>query len=119
MRGLRLNPNLVAAGAMFVREAATEPVYRLWSIGDEHPAMVRVTDGSGTAVAVEVWSVPGGGLAEILFGEPPGLSVGKVRLDDGSTVLGVIGEPALVEGQREITAFGGWRAYAAQQGLPS
>lgn len=119
MRGLKLNPNLIEAGATFVRETTTEPVYRLWTINDEHPAMIRMTDGSGVAVAVEVWSVPRAGIAGILLAEPPGLSVGKVVLDDGSVVLGVIGEPALVEGQREITEHGGWRAYAAAHGLPS
>ncbi len=119
MRGLKLNPNLVEAGASFVSEAETEAAYRLWSIDDEHPAMVRVTDGGGVAVAVEVWSVPRAGLAGILLAEPAGLSVGKVRLGDGSVVLGVIGEPALVEGHREITGYGGWRAYAAAHGLPS
>ena len=111
MRGLKLNPNLVGAGATFVREARTEPAYRLWTVNDDHPAMIRVTDGSGAAVAVEVWSVPRAGLAGILLAEPAGLSVGKVKLDDGSEVLGVIGEPALVEGQREITEHRGWRAY--------
>ncbi|WP_082135758.1 carbamate kinase [Mycobacterium sp. EPa45] len=113
MRGLKLSPNMAAAGATFVKEAVTEPVYRLWTINDEHPAMIRVTDGSGVGVAVEVWEVPAAGLAGILLNEPPGLSIGKVNLDDGSTVLGVIGEPALVEGQREISEFGGWRAYTA------
>ncbi|BBY61615.1 hypothetical protein MSAR_47510 [Mycolicibacterium sarraceniae] len=116
MRGLKLSPNMAAAGATFIREATTEAVYRLWTINDDHPAMIRVTDGSGVGVAVEVWSVPAAGLAGILLAEPPGLSIGKVTLDDGSTVLGVIGEPALVEGQREITRFGGWRAYTAADG---
>ena len=119
MRGLKLNPNMVAAKAAFVREAATEPAYRLWTIGDEHPAMVRMTDGSGVAIAVEVWSVPAAGLAGILMSEPPGLTIGKVRLDDGATVLGVIGEPALVEGHREITKYRGWRAYVAAEGIRS
>jgi hypothetical protein len=36
-----------------------------------------------------------------------------VVLKDGSIVLGVLGEPFLCEGQREITAFGGWRGYIA------
>ena len=31
MRGLKLNPNMTAAKATFVREASTEPAYRLWS----------------------------------------------------------------------------------------
>lgn len=115
MRGLKLNPNMTAAKATFVRETKTEPAYRLWTINDEHPAMLRVTDGTGVQVAVEVWSVPAAGLAAILLNEPPGLCVGKVRLEDGSIVLGVLGEPALVEGHREITAYGGWRNYLARQ----
>lgn len=117
MRGLKLNPNMLAAGARFVRESTTEAAYRLWSVNDDHPAMVRVTDGSGVAVAVELWSVPFAGLAGILLKEPPGLAIGKVRLADGATVLGVLGETALVEGQREITAFGGWRAYIAAESI--
>src|SRR5207344_3024634 len=66
MRGLKLNPNMIAAGASFVRETTTEPAYRLWTINDDHPAMIRVTGGAGVAVAVEVWSVPAAGLAGIL-----------------------------------------------------
>jgi len=114
MRGLPLNGNLLAVGARFVRETKTAPVYRLWSINDVHPAMLRVTSG-GAAIAVEVWSVPPAGLAEILSKEPPGLSIGKVRLADGEETLGVLGEPALCEGMREITAYGGWREYRASR----
>ena len=112
MRGLELNPNLIGAGAVFVRETRTAPVYRLWSIADRHPAMVRAAAG-GVAVAVEVWELPREGLASILLQEPPGLSIGKVMLADGEEVLGVLGEPLLCEGQREITAYCGWRAYLA------
>jgi hypothetical protein len=114
MRGLELNGNMQAAGATFVREAETEPCYRLWSIGDRHPAMIRVATG-GRSVALEVWSVPVQGLAQILLQEPPGLSIGKVRLADGDEVLGVIGEPILCEGELEITEYGGWRSYWDQK----
>ena len=112
MRGLELNPNLLAVGATFVREDQTDACYRMWSIGDRHPAMLR-TPGAGACVALELWSVPVAGLAKILQSEPPGLAIGKVVLRDGSIVLGVLGEPFLCEGQREITAFGGWHAYIA------
>jgi len=110
MRGLELNPNLLAAGAEFVRETTTAPVYRLWSIGDRHPAMMRSESG-GTSIGVEIWSVPAEGLASILQNEPAGLCIGKVRLVDGAEVLGVLGEAILCEKQREITSYGGWRAY--------
>jgi hypothetical protein len=114
MRGLALNANLVAAGATFVREDETDACYRIWSIDDRHPAMLR-TPGEGANVAVEVWNVPATGLVGILLAEPAGLAVGKVVLRDGSIVLGVLGEPFLCEGKREITQYGGWRAYVASK----
>jgi len=112
MRGLELNPNLLEVGATFVRETMTEPAYRIWSIGDRHPAMQRVRIG-GAALVVEIWRISPGGLASVLLKEPPGLSIGKVKLADGAEVLGVLGEAILCEGQPEITHFGGWRAYIA------
>jgi hypothetical protein len=114
MRGLELNRNLLDAGARFVREDRTDACYRIWSIDDRHPAMIR-TPGQGAAVDVEIWAVPPAGLAGILLAEPPGLAIGKVVLHDGSVVLGVLGEPFLCDGKREITRFGGWRAYIASK----
>lgn len=110
MRGLELNPNLLQVGATFLREDVTVPVYRLYTINDRHPGMYRVAEG-GVAVAVEVWSVPPEGLASILLKEPAGLSIGKVTLASGEETLGVLAEPILCEGQREISEYGGWRAY--------
>jgi len=110
MRGLELNPNLLAVNAAFLYESATAADYRLWSIGDRHPAMQRVASG-GHSVALEVWQVPTQGLAKILLQEPPGLSIGKVCLENGEEVLGVLGEAILCEGEQEITRYGGWRSY--------
>lgn len=114
MLGLELNGNMLAAGATFVREAETEPRYRLWSIGDRHPAMLKVTK-AGRAISLEVWEISPLGLVQILQQEPPGLCIGRVRLADGEEVLGVLGEPFLLEGNREITDHGGWRAYLQAQ----
>lgn len=114
MRGLALNGNLHAIGATYVRDAKTAPIYRLWSIQDRHPAMVRVTEGGG-AIAVEIWAVPAAGLGTLLLQEPPGLCIGKVELETGEEVLGVLGEPICCEGERDITQWGGWRAYCQSQ----
>ena len=111
MRGLELNHNMLAAGATFIREAKTAPCYRLWSIDDRHPAMLRTKPGA--VIDCELWAVPPDGLATILLGEPAGLCVGKVQLSDGQDVLGVLAEPFLCENRVEITAFGGWRKYMA------
>ena len=110
MRGLALCQNLLDVGATFDRDCQTEAAYRLWTIDDNYPAMIKVREG-GVAVAVEVWDVPLAGLGVVLSQEPPGLAIGKVILADGEEVLGVIGEPLTVEGKKEITEFGGWRAY--------
>ena len=74
---------------------------------------VDPADPKAVSVAVEVWQGPAAGLASVLMKEPEGLSVGKVTLSDGEVVLGVIGEPELVRGQKEISSYGGWRSYIA------
>ncbi len=51
MRGLALHDNL--EGAEFLGEAATEPVYRMYSIDDRHPGMFEVDDG-GVSVKGEL-----------------------------------------------------------------
>ena len=102
--------------------------------------MVRVADGSGVSVALELWEVPPAGLVSILEREPPGLSIGacaaprsrevafrsgrmragKVSLADGRVTLGVLGELYLTQGQTEISMHGGWRAYlAARDAAPA
>lgn len=113
MRGLALNQNLIAVGAVFAREARTAPIYRLWSIGDAYPGMLR-DEHSGAAIDVELWEVPDAGIVAILQQEPPGLVLGRVTLADGSEVFGVLAEPYVIAGQREITGFGGWRRYIAE-----
>lgn len=117
MRGLPLNDNLIAAGGRFLRESATARCYRLWSIDDRHPAISRTTHG-GASIALEIWILPPAGIADVLLQEPPGLCIGRIELEDGSQVLGVLGESALCEGQREITAWGGWRAYLGSPTVP-
>ena len=96
MRGFALNRNLLA-GATFVHATVTAPIYRLWSIDDEYPAMLRVTAG-GAAIALEVWAVSMIHLGTILQ-EPPGLCLGKILLADQSIILGVLGEAYMCEAQ--------------------
>ena len=110
MRGFELNRNLLAAGAVFVRGTITAPVYRLWSIHDLYPAMLR-DDASGASIEVEIWQLTPEALVKVLRQEPPGLTIGSVELSDGEIVFGVLAEPYLVIGKKEITRWGGWRGY--------
>mgnify|MGYP000160820825 CR=1 FL=1 len=40
MRGLELNPNMLAVGAEFIREDQTVPDYRIYSIGEDRKSVV-------------------------------------------------------------------------------
>jgi len=115
MRGQPAHANL--AGATFLEDVRTAPVYRLWSIGDRHPAMARADEG-GTSIEAELYEVPDDVWPRIRDTEPPGLYRGPVELSDGRRVEGMLGERSLVEAPEavEITQFGGWRAYLEDRG---
>ncbi len=114
MRGLSLNQNLLDVKAELVRETRTSPRYRLWSIYDEFPAMIR-EENDGDQIEVEIWSLSPSALITILQKEPPGLCIGQIELEDGDTVFGVLGEPYIVIDQKEITGWKGWRNYLHSQ----
>ena len=111
MRGLKLNKNL--DGAEFLGEFQTAPCYRIFSIGDVHPGMFEVEEG-GIAVPGEIYRMPDEVWQRVEAGEPPNLYKGPVKLADGTVVDGILFPRELAEGHhREITEFGGWRAYMA------
>ena len=116
MRGLELENNLKEVGAFFIKESKTEKAYRLFSINDKYPAMVRVSDG-GNTVDVELYSISEEGVKQVLSKEPPGLTIKEITLSDGTSVLGVVGEDDIIKGQKEITAYGGWRNYISRKQL--
>jgi AGZA family xanthine/uracil permease-like MFS transporter len=108
MRGLALNANL--DGAEFIEEAQTAPDYRIHSIGDVHPGMYLVPKG-GVSVAGEIYRVPDDVWRRVEAGEPPGLYRGPVTLADGRVVPGILYPRELAEAHRDISEYGGWRAY--------
>jgi gamma-glutamylcyclotransferase (GGCT)/AIG2-like uncharacterized protein YtfP len=114
MRGLALHVNL--AGATFLGEIATAPRYRLYAIGDRHPGMFEV-ETNGVSVLGELYDVPADVLRRVEAGEPAHLYRGPVQLADGRIVDGILYPRDLAEGHhRDISAFGGWRAYVASLG---
>jgi gamma-glutamylcyclotransferase (GGCT)/AIG2-like uncharacterized protein YtfP len=115
MRGLALNQNMLRAGAGFVREDRTAACYRLWSIDNRYPGMLRATPGDGSSIELEIWEVSEAGLVQILEQEPPGLTLGRVQLAAGEEVWGILAEPYLVEDRPEITRYSGWRGYLTSQ----
>jgi gamma-glutamylcyclotransferase (GGCT)/AIG2-like uncharacterized protein YtfP len=114
MRGLKLHDNLQHAPYLGV--ARTEPRYRLHSIGDVHPGMYHLEDreSGGISVPGELYRVSEAFWPELEALEPPNLYRGRVLLDDGSDVWGILYPRELAEGHHpDISTFGGWRAYVA------
>ena len=107
MGGLGLNHQITALGGRFVRVAATAPEYRLFALG-HRPGLLRAADGA--AIAGEIWALPTAAIGTLLAQVPPPLGFGVVVLQDGPC-LGFIAEAAGIAGARDITAFGGWRAW--------
>ncbi len=109
MRGLALNKNL--EGAKFLGEFRTAPTYRIHSINDVHPGMYEVAEG-GVSVAGELYSVPDDVWKSVEAGEPPNLYRGKIRLEDGREVWGILYPRELAEGKHpDISEHGDWREY--------
>ena len=111
MRGLTLHKNL--DGANFLGEFHTLPIYRLYSIDDIHPGMFEVEEG-GVSVAGEMYSMSDEIFQRVKNGEPSGLYFGDVKLNNGSTVKGVLFPREAAESNyKDISNFGDWRAYIA------
>lgn len=115
MRGLPLNCEITRLGGRFLAQRRTAPEYRLHALAGgppQRPGLVRVNEG-GQAIALEIWALPLDHFGTFMTGVPSPLSIGTVRLDDGSAVKGFLCEPAGLSGAEDITDLGGWRAFLA------
>jgi len=116
LSGLPLNSELTGSGGALVRSARTAPDYRLFALPNTSPpkpGMVRQPGFAGPGIEVEIWTLPPEAFARFVAKIPAPLGIGKITLDDGSSVSGFLAEAHAVVGAEEITAFGGWRAYLA------
>jgi len=117
LSGMPLNGELTALGGSFVRATTTTPDYKLYALPGGPPArpgLVRVA-GDGAAIALEVWSLPAEGFGRFVCGIPSPLGIGTLALADGTKVKGFLCEAIATEGARDVTSFGGWRAFVAAQ----
>lgn len=117
LSGMPLNPELVRMGGVFRRAGSTTPDYTFHALAGgppKRPGLLRVADGAGAAIAVEVWALPPAGFGAFVASIPAPLCIGTVRLSDGSMPKGFLVEPAGLNGAEEITRLGGWRAYIAE-----
>ena len=115
MRGLPLNRDVVALGGTYLRTIDTAACYRCFLLPGAvpRPGVLRVDKG-GAALEAEIWAMPPEGFGRFVASIPPPLGFGTINLADGSQVKGFLVEAAATAGARDISHFGGWRAFLAE-----
>jgi allophanate hydrolase len=116
LSGMPLNGELRALNARLLESAETAPHYRLYALPGTKPpkpGMLRVAKGEGASIAVEVWALADDAFGRFVAAIPPPLSIGTLELSDGRGVKGFLVEAEAIAGARDISSFGGWRAFVA------
>jgi allophanate hydrolase len=116
LSGMVLNFELRSLGGRLLEQTVTAPDYRLYALDTTppKPGMLRVEGGKGSPIELEVWALSASAFGKFVAAIPPPLSIGTIRLADGRGVKGFLAEPAALADARDISAFGGWRAFMAQ-----
>jgi allophanate hydrolase len=116
LSGMALNGELKTLGARLIEATSTAPDYRLYALATTppKPGMLRVEAGAGTSIELEIWALSPAAFAKFVAAIPPPLSIGTVRLKDGRGAKGFIVEAADIARARDISGFGGWRAFVAK-----
>jgi allophanate hydrolase len=118
LAGMPLHWQLASRGARLVQATRTAPHYRLYAMAGQSPpkpALVHVGE-DGHGIAVEVYELELAAFGSFVAEVPAPLAIGTVTLTDGTTVAGFVAEPRALEGARDISALGGWRAFIEQGG---
>ncbi len=114
LSGQPLNWQLTRRKARLARAVRTHADYKLYALPNTappKPGLVYSPGFGGQGIELEVWAMPEDTVGTFLNGIPAPLSLGTVRLEDGTSVKGFLCEPAGIEGAEDITHLGGWRAY--------
>jgi allophanate hydrolase len=116
LSGQPLNWQLAERGGRLIRTCRTHPDYKFYALKETvppKPGLVRVPGFEGPGIEVEIWALPADTVGTFVDGVPQPLSIGTLRLEDGTLVKGFLVEPAATEDAIDITHLGGWRRYLA------
>ncbi|MGB8700528.1 MAG: gamma-glutamylcyclotransferase [Thermosynechococcaceae cyanobacterium] len=111
LRGQPDHQNLQSA--QFVREAKTQPLYRLHAaVNGWHPAIYQVEQG-GISIPGELYELTEAQYDYLVSTEPPHMYPGDVVLENGAVVTAMLYPRELVEQYHwpDISDCGGWIAY--------
>lgn len=118
LSGQPLNHDLLARGGQLVTTTRTAAGYRMFLVDGPLPRpgltrLPRPATSAAPGLEVEVWQLPLQELGGFATTIAPPLAIGPIDLVDGSQVLGFVCTGDAVRAERDITAYGGWRAYLA------
>jgi allophanate hydrolase len=116
LSGMPLNGELTALGGRLLETTSTTADYRLFALAGTQPpkpGLLRVADGTGAAIEVEIWALSVEAFGRFVGAVAQPLSIGTLRLANGRTVKGFLVEAEAVAGARDISSFGGWRPFMA------
>ena len=121
LKGMALNWQLTSRGGWLVSEEKTSDCYRMYLVPEGgglpiRPALVRVEEGAGMAISVEIWALSTEAFGDFVSKIPGPLGIGKVILKDGRELCGFIAEPRAAIGALDLSEFGGWRGYIESKG---
>jgi allophanate hydrolase len=117
LSGMPLNAQLTEREARLVSTAETAAHYLFYALPGTtppKPGLLRVADGAGGRIALEIWEMPAAQFGSFVALIPAPLCIGTLQLLDGSSVQGFVCEAFATQGALDITHLGGWRAYIAQ-----
>lgn len=112
--GMPLNSQLQERKALFVESTFTASNYRLYALPNTtppKPGLIRSEANGGGEIIVELWDVPLQHFGSFVALIPAPLGIGTLTLHDGREVKGFICEGSAINGAKDITHLGGWRAY--------
>ncbi|WP_180107141.1 MULTISPECIES: allophanate hydrolase [unclassified Acinetobacter] len=112
LTGMPLNFQLTTRQAVHVETTTTSADYALYALpGTVPPKPGLARQEAGQKIIVELWDIPKARFGEFVAEIPTPLGMGNVELADGRWVKGFICEPYGLNGAKNISEFGGWRAY--------
>lgn len=112
LSGMPLNFQLTTRQAVHVETTTTSADYALFALpGTVPPKPGLARQDEGQKIIVELWDIPKARFGEFVAEIPTPLGMGNVELADGRWVKGFICEPYGLNGAKNISEFGGWRAY--------
>jgi len=115
LSGMPLNTQLAERHATLLEQTTTSANYRLYALPNTTPPKpgLKRVEADGAEIIVEVWEMAASEFGSFVDLIPAPLGIGNVELADGRWVNGFVCEGYGFEGARDVTEFGGWRAFVA------